>query len=93
VCLWVSIRARILEIAYQFLLFRIDRDDRLAVRQKTASLFVDVFKLSIPIHIARFLRGIFGWPVSYNAACAGMPNDRMADVVPLPFSSAHSFRS
>src|SRR5665811_1612406 len=33
------------------LLFRIDRDDRLAVRQKTASLFVDVFKLSIPIHM------------------------------------------
>jgi hypothetical protein len=41
----------VLEIANQFLLFRIDRDDRLAVRQKTASLFVDVFKLSIPIHM------------------------------------------
>ena len=39
--------ARILEIAYQFLLFRIDRDDRLAVRQKTASLLVDVFELTI----------------------------------------------
>jgi hypothetical protein len=43
--------ARILEIAHQFLLFRIDRDDRLAVRQEAASLFADVFKLSIPIHM------------------------------------------
>src|SRR6266850_1876046 len=43
--------ARILEIADQLLLFRIDRDDRLAVRQKTASLFVDVFELTIPVHM------------------------------------------
>src|SRR6476620_10317894 len=43
--------ARILEIAHQFLLFRIDRDDRLAVRQEAASLFADVFKLSIPVQM------------------------------------------
>jgi hypothetical protein len=32
-------------------LIRIDRDRRLAVRQETASLFADVFKLSIPVHM------------------------------------------
>src|SRR6266700_353113 len=75
--------ARILEITYQFLLFRIDRDDRLAVLQKTASLFVDVFKLSIPVHM---LASFVDFPVGLQAImqlAQAIPNHWMADIVAL----------
>ena len=75
--------ARILEIAHQFLLFRIDRDDRLAVRQETAGLVADVFKLSIPVHM---LAAFVDFPIGLQAIVQlvqAISNDRMADVVPL----------
>src|SRR5215475_11149574 len=64
-------------------LIRIDRDHRLAVRQETASLFADVFKLSIPVHmLASFVDLPIGLQAIVQLAQA-IANDRIADVVPL----------
>ena len=43
--------AVVLEIAHQFLLFRVDRDDRLVRRQERRGLRVDVLKLRVAIDV------------------------------------------
>jgi hypothetical protein len=43
--------AVVLEIAYQFLLFRINRNDRIGRRQKCLGLRIDVLKLRVPIDV------------------------------------------
>ena len=43
--------AVVLEIAHQFLLFRVDRDDRLVRRQERLGLRVDVLKLRVAIDV------------------------------------------
>ena len=85
--------ARILEIAHQFLLFRIDRDDRLAVCQKHCGLFVDVFKLRIPIHMLVAFAGLAVGLQAIAQLAQAIPNHRMADLVtPCSFSSSRSLR-
>jgi len=50
--------ARVLEIAHQFLLFRVHRNNRLAVFQKGCGARVDVLKLSIPVHMLIAFTGL-----------------------------------
>src|SRR5713101_4965644 len=81
--------ARILEIADQFLLFRIDRDDRLAVLQKTASLFVDVFKLSIPVHM---LASFVDFPVGLSPTMQLPQAERRPQLPSHRVTSRHRFK-
>src|ERR1700676_5167864 len=53
--------------------FFFDRDDRLAIRQKTAGLSVDVFELTIPVHVLASLVGFSVGLQAISAACAGNP--------------------
>jgi len=55
---------RILEIAYQFLLFRVHGDHRLTLFQITLCLAVDVFKLLIPVRMLTPFQLFSGWPAN-----------------------------
>src|SRR5512143_2221841 len=77
----VPLPTAILEIANQFLLFRIHRDDRLLRRQCRRYTPVDVGELCIPIRMAITLAGLAVALQAELLLLQQFADDRVADLV------------
>src|ERR1700730_6579667 len=81
--------AVVLEIAHQFLLFRINRNDRFIRRQERLGLRIDVLKLGVAIDVlVSFARLAVGLQAIAHAA-QKVANDGWRDIMPLLRQLAH----
>src|SRR5580704_300537 len=80
---WAPLAAIVLEIAHQFLLFRINRNDRLIGSQERLGLPIDVLKLGVAVEmLASCARLAVGLQAIAHAA-QKIADNRRRDVVPL----------
>jgi len=75
--------AIVLEIAHQFLLLRIDRDDRLARCQERLGLGVDIAKLRVAIDVVAAFPGLAVGLQAIAHAAQQAADDRRANPVPF----------
>ena len=83
----------VLEIAHQFLLFRIDRDDRLVRGQEPLGLVVDVVELRVTIDVSTaFFDFAVGLKTVARAPCRSSPTTEAETLCPFSANALTSFR-